>query len=192
VRRRAQARDVHVGGIEPRGDQLIAHRGPQIEHQPAGPRVQRSKPALEHAIVEPLAREDRRQLGPDLVAARADARADGRDEARGMRVEPAEQRRHGVMGNARRHPPPSGMRRRDGARRGIGEEERHAVRTLDRDGRGGIVADEDVRLQPRAVRARGRLLPAAHVDDARSVDLTEPHEAPGVERLGHPRPLALV
>ena len=86
---------------------------------------------------------------PHLVAARADGRPDGRDDALGAHAVGGLQRAHAGDDRSAGDAPPSGMDGRDGAASLFGEEHRHAVGDPDGDRRARIVADDRIGLRPR-------------------------------------------
>ena len=105
----------------------------------------------------------------------------------GSRAELTRQRVDRGDGGPRRGPAPAGVNGGDSARRGIGNQQRHAVRRPDGDRDGRVVGNEDVGVH--RILAAPQSTPDRH--DRIPVDLIHPGDLAGADRrreLGYPSP----
>ena len=159
--------------LDPRGDQLIVVHRPEVEPEPivrqpvspgfiwlACPPV--GEPPVDLVRSEPCIEKRRAQLRTDLVAARADARAERRLDVRGPRAEPLLQRAHGVGRHACHGSAPPRVRGRHRAAHRVGQQQRDAVGYLHRYGHVGIVSGDDVGVPSAVAPVRDGAAPPMH------------------------------
>jgi hypothetical protein len=175
IARGAQPSDVDARDGNACPLELITGRLPAIEIPVPGP-PGAGKPARELCRREAGLFKPRAHSAVHFVPWRADRRPDGRDQIRRAAAELANHRLDGDAWNGLRKPPPARVRRCDRSGPGIREEQRHAIRRLNRERNRGIIAQNDIGLQT----GRDRL-PATLDHDTGAVDLADP------EPSGHGR-----
>lgn len=178
---------MNVGGPEARGFQLVARRLPAVEvpmlGTSAGP-----EPPIDVRGRKPRGREARAHVGAHLVAIGADGRSDDRNEILRSAAELARQRVDGDRRHARGQSAPARVRRRHDAGSRISDEQRDAVRGLNRQRGGWISRDDDIRVwsaRPvtRAVHNDGAAVHLMHAHEVREIDVQRGRNLPPV-RVG--------
>lgn len=137
----AQPGDVYVLRRQACGDQQVAVRRPQVQHQPV---VDGGEPGLDTRRRMARLREGGDELRADGVATGPDRRADGGHQVARVGAELSRQRGHRVRGGVGGRAPPPGMHGADRTGAGVGQQDRHAIGRDDRHSQARACGDDGV------------------------------------------------